>query len=280
MSHASTWINPQEAIRAASVGRGRGIKIAVIDSGIELSHPWLRHVRLVDDVAFEENAYGMVSRIPGWGADTHGHGTAVAYSILRAAPEAQVGSFRVLDSAFRSKYQIVEEAARVAIERGYHIINCSFGSKGDLKSIVHFKSWIDYAYTQGVHVVSACNNIDFREPEWPGFFPSVITVNMAKTLDENLYFRRDVAKDGNVCHLVEFAARGVELELPSKGHRVDRKSGSSFAAPHVTGILARLLSVHPRLKPLVAKSLLQEAAKDWTIHLRAANESVPERSHF
>jgi subtilisin len=271
MTHASTWIDPEEAGRAIERGRGRGIKIAVIDSGIELSHPSLRHVRLIDDVAFEMNEQGVVRRVAGWGIDAYGHGTAVASVIQRAAPEAQMGSFRVLDNKLGSKYPIIEEAARIAIERGYHIINCSFGSKGTLDTIGHFKSWIDYAYNQGVHVVSACNNEYFRQPEWPGFFPSVITVNMARTLEENLFLRWDVVTNGKVRHLVEFAARGVDLEIPWKDHQVARHSGSSFAAPHVAGLLARLLSVYPRIKPLVAKSLLQEVAKSWTPAIKASN---------
>jgi subtilisin family serine protease len=271
MTHASTWINPEEASAAIDRGRGRGIKVAVIDSGIELSHPSLRHVRLINDLAFEQNEQGVVRRIAGGGIDAYGHGTAVASVILRAAPEVQLGSFRVLDSKLGSKYPIIEEAARIAIEQGYHIINCSFGSAGRLETIGHFKSWIDYAYTQGVHVVSACNNDYFRDPEWPGFFPSVITVNMAKTLEDNLFLRWEVTQNGKVRHLVEFAARGVDMELPWKDHRTARHSGSSFAAPHVTGLLARLLSVYPGIKPLVAKSLLQEVAKGWTPDLRARN---------
>jgi subtilisin family serine protease len=271
MTHASTWIDPGEAGAAIDRGRGRGIKVAVIDSGIELSHPSLHHIRLIDDVAFEQNEQGVVRRTAGWGIDAYGHGTAVASVILRAAPEVQLGSFRVLDSKLGSKYPIIEEAARIAIERGYHIINCSFGSKARLETIRHFKSWIDYAYKQGVHVVSACNNDYFRQAEWPGFFPSVITVNMAKTLGDELFLRWDASEHGEVRHLVEFAARGVDLEIPWKDHRVARHSGSSFAAPHVAGLLARLLSIHPRIKPLVAKSLLQEVAKSWTPDMKTGN---------
>jgi subtilisin family serine protease len=271
MTPVPTWINPAEAKAALDRGTGRGIKIAVIDSGIELSHPALRHLRLIDDVAFELNEQGMVSSVPGWGIDAYGHGTAVASVILQAAPEAQLGNFRVLDSRLGSKFEIIDEAARIAIERGYHIINCSFGSSASLNAIGHYKSWIDYAYKQGVHVVSACSNSDFREPELPGFFPSVITVNMARTLAKNFFLRWDVTRGGKVQHLVEFAARGVDLEIPWKNHRVVRNSGSSFAAPHVTGLLACLLSVYPGIKPPVAKALLQEIAETWTPELKAPN---------
>jgi subtilisin family serine protease len=272
MKRNSCWIDPQTAREAIKEGRGRGIKVAIIDSGIEISHPALRHLRLFDDIAFYKTPEGVVKRMPGGGLDAYGHGTAIASVINRAAPEAQLGSFRVLNEMLLSKYEIIEEGARLAVERGYHIINCSFGADARPDKITHFKSWIDYAYHKGVHIVSACNNANFRDPEWPGYFPSVITVNKANTLSDDLYFRWDNGPDGSVRHLVEFAARGMDLNLPWKNCRMVKNSGSSFAAPHVAGTLARLLSRYPHIKPPVAKALLQEVADDWKFEIRADNE--------
>jgi len=176
-----------------------------------------------------------------------------------------LGSFRVLDDRNKCPPWMIQQAAMEALDRGYDIINCSFGLSARKSTHVdHFKPWIDAAYRRGVHVVSACNNTCFRWPEWPGAFPSVIAVNLAATESEDVFFRWDAKADQPPGHLVEFAARGTNLELPWKGGRVvSGKSGSSFAAPHVAGLLARLLSVHPGLKPPVAKALLQEAAIPW-----------------
>jgi subtilisin family serine protease len=272
MRHRSVWISPEDAQNAVRVGRGRGIKIAIVDSGIELSHPALRHLRLVDDIAFEKTASGIVERTVGAGVDKYGHGTAVAFAINRIAPEAQLGSFRVLDENLASKYIIIEEAVRIAIDRGYHIINCSFGSDADLGTIGHFKPWIDLSYRYGVHVVTACNNANFRSAEWPGYFPTAIVVNMAKTTSDDVFFRWDVPPQGDFAqHLVEFAARGVDLEVPWNHGRTVKRTGSSFAAPQVAAFLARLLSQYPNLKPPVAKALLQEIAKPWDPALEGPN---------
>jgi subtilisin family serine protease len=272
VTNRSVWITPEQARDAIEVGRGRGIKIAIVDSGVELSHPALRYLRLVDDIAFEKTESGIVERTIGTGVDKYGHGTAVAFAIRRVAPEAQLGSFRVLDENLASKYVIIEEAVRVAIDRGYHIINCSFGSKADFATIEHFKPWIDLSYRYGIHVVTACNNSDFRSPEWPGYFPTAVVVNMAKTDSDDIFFRWDVPPQGDLAqHLVEFAARGVNVDLPWNGGQFSRKTGSSFAAPHVTGVLARLLSHYPRLKPPVAKALLQEIAMPWESSLQVGD---------
>ncbi len=213
----------------------------------------------------------MVTRTPGFGIDENGHGTAVAHALLRIAPEVQVGSFRVMDRDLKSRWQIISEAAQLAIDRGYHVLNCSFGSAATSNSIDYFKPWVDAAYRRGVHVVSACCNDDFRKAEWPGSFPSVITVNMARIESDELLFRWDLNQKEVSRHLVEFAARGVDVESPWKGGQIRKRTGSSFAAPHVAGLLARLLSVHPGLKPPVAKALLQEIALPWEAIHRGPN---------
>ena len=267
MSHFSQFPDHDGAAAALELGRGRGIKVAVIDSGIELSHPHHRGLRLLDDIAFSSTPKGPPQRSAGRGDDVHGHGTAVAYLVRQAAPEAQLGSFRVFDSRLSSRFRLIEAAAMLAIERGYNILNCSFGTLAKIDSMEHFKSWVDHAYRSGVHVVCPCNNFFFREPEWPGSFPSVISVNMADTPDGDLFFRAESST-----HLVEFAARGVDLEVPWKNGAVARRTGSSLAAAHATGLLARFLSRYPGVKPPVAKSLLQEVASPWHDGLAAQND--------
>lgn len=270
-THTSEWITPREAREALVSGTGRGIKIALLDSGVELSHPAFAGRRLVDDVAFEIAANGVVHRVPGRGEDVSGHATALAGAIWEVAPEAQIGSFRVLDRNYAGKYAIIREAATLAIEAGYHALNCSFGSRAEERNIGHFKPWVDLAYRRGVHVVSACNNQSFREAEWPGNFPTVVSVNMARTSSPELHLRWDEARGGGSRHLVEFAARGVGVELPWKNGSFAARTGSSFAAAHTAGLLARLLSVYPALKPMVALALLQEVATAWTPSIAGPN---------
>lgn len=257
------WITPEEAAIAIRTGRGRGVRIAILDSGVETSHPALASLRCIDDIAVVED--GMKLRVePGGGRDLYGHGTAVAGIIHETAPEAEIGSFRVLGESLSSRTAIVLEGARQAIDRGYHILNCSLGC-GILEHVLRYKSWVDEAYLAGIHVVAACNNEDYTRPEWPAFFSSVLTVNMARTagVDEIFY------KPG---HLVEFAARGVDVEVPWADGQHKKVSGSSFAAPRVAGLLARLISEVPRIPPLQAKVLLHRLAQPWTPALLAPNQ--------
>ncbi|HEX8310215.1 MAG TPA: S8 family serine peptidase [Chthoniobacteraceae bacterium] len=257
------WTSPEEAAQAIRRGRGRGIRIAVLDSGVETTHPGLSGLVLSDDVAIVEDGMKLKA-VPGEGRDLYGHGTAVAGIIRSVAPEAEIGSFRVLGEALSARTAIILEGARMAIDRGYDILNCSLGC-GVPEHVLKYKSWVDEAYLRGVHVVAACNNHDFARPEWPGFFTSVLTVNMARTEEDSDLFY----KPG---HLVEFAARGVDVEVPWLDGGTKKVTGSSFAAPRVTGMLACLLSEVPKLSPLQAKALFHRLAQPWNRDVLAPNE--------
>jgi subtilisin len=245
------WITPEEAAAALRRGRGRGVRIAVLDSGVEASHPVFEGRALCDDVAVVEDQ-GHLKVVEGEGRDAFGHGTAVAGIIRQIAPEAEIGSIRVLGESLAARTAIIYEGARQAITRGYHILNCSFGC-GVLEHVLKYKGWVDKANLRGVHIVAACNNADSGRQEWPAFFTSVFAVDMAQT-DERLalYY-----KPG---HMVGFAARGVDVEVPWSGGGTKKVSGSSFAAPHVSGMLACLLSEVPEIDPWQARALFQRLA--------------------
>jgi len=257
------WISPAEAAAGIGRGRGRGVRIAVLDSGIEASHPIFGGRPLCDDLAVIEDGYKLKT-VPGEGRDLFGHGTAVAGIIHQVAPEAEIGSIRVLGESLSARTAIILEGARQAIEHGYHILNCSLGC-GVLEHVLKYKAWVDEAYLRGVHVVAACNNADYGRPEWPAFFTSVITVNMARAEDRCEVFY----KPG---HLVEFSARGVDVEVPWSGGGTKKVTGSSFAAPRVTGMLACLLSEVPGLDPLQVKALFHRLAVPWSPDIMAPNE--------
>jgi subtilisin family serine protease len=262
------WITPEEAAAAISQGRGKGVRIAVLDSGVEVSHAELRGMRLADDVAIVEDGMKLKA-VPGEGCDLFGHGTAVAGIIHAMAPEAEIGSIRVLGEALSARTAIILEGARFAIENGYHILNCSLGC-GVPEHVLKYKSWVDEAYLRGVHVVAACNNQDANRAEWPGFFTSVLTVNMAAAeRDDTLFYRPG--------QLVEFAARGVDVSVLWRDGERKKMTGSSFAAPRVAAMLACLLSVYPGIPPLQAKALFHRLAQPWTRSLMAPNEGAPRR---
>lgn len=249
------WPSLEQARHSLEHGRGQGIRVAVLDSGVEAKHPALADAAFADDLAVVEEG-AQLRVIDGGGVDTYGHGTAVAGIIHQMAPRATLGSIRVLGTHLRSRTMIIREAARLALERGYHILNCSFGC-GREDHVLLYKDWIDEAYIRGRHIVAACNNQDFTRREWPGHFPTVITVNFARCESPEMLRRRHG-------QLVEFEASGQDITVAWLGGTQKQVTGSSFAAPHVTGLLARMMSGLPAISPLEAKALLRTLAGDGT----------------
>ena len=249
MSH---WISPEEAADALARGTGAGVHIAIIDSGVEAGHPDLANLHLNHDLAID--AHGLeLQTCPGNGTDSFGHGTAIAGILRELAPQAALGSFRVLGANLKSRTPIICEGARQAIDLGYHILNCSFGCTR-AEQVLAYKDWIDEAYLKGRHIVAAANNQDFSRREWPAHFSSVLGVSFLRSdrLDE--LFRRQGT-------LIEFAAHGEDVDVAWAGRSRRRVTGSSFAAPVIAALLARLLSVYPDLSPLQAKAILQRIAR-------------------
>lgn len=247
----AAWPRPEEALAALRDGAGEGIRVAVIDSGIDAGHPALGGLVLEDEVAVSSDGVRLTVQ-EGAGGDVFGHGTAVAGIIHEVAPRARIGSFRALDGENHSRSFIIAECVRQAIRRGYHIINCSFGCRGLARHVMEYKEWIDAAYLAGIHVVAAGSNLSDSVREWPAHFPSVIGVGVADCGGDELRYRPD--------RMVCFAAKGERVRVPWRDGAWRVETGSSFAAPRVAGFVARLLSVYPGLRPDLTKALLRAAA--------------------
>jgi subtilisin family serine protease len=239
------WISPDEARLAMARGQGAGVRVAILDSGIEIGHPAFAGKRLRDDVAVSLDGF-----TEGGGVDIYGHGTALASIIWRLAPEAEIGSFRVLGANLAARSALVVRAAEKATALGYHILNCSFAC-GISGQLALYKNWTDRAALEGIHVVAASGSRVV--PEWPAHLGTVLGVDCAMNSHELLGHRQG--------GLVEFVAPGEEIDVAWKDGGRRLMTGSSFAAAHVTGLMARLLSEHPIRDPLLLKAVLRRLAK-------------------
>lgn len=238
---------------AIQTGDGSGVRVALLDSGIERLHPEFKGATFADDLCFTIAENGKAPGDAG-GVDFFGHGTAVAGVLLDIAPAATIGSFRVLGGEAYGRDEIIRRAATEAIARGYQIIHCSFGASGSPLTVMSFKSWIDAAYVAGVHVVAGCNNGDPSIRVWPAHFSSVIAVDSSPDAQDDGIQRRKGS-------IVEFMARGQRPRpLPWKNQSTRTISGTSFSAPVVTGLVARILSVNPGIHPDEMKVALRAIA--------------------
>lgn len=227
---------------------GRGVRIAVIDSGVEGDHP--RVGGLAGSVAIETDDDGGTAVVEGPHADLVGHGTACAGIIRLLAPEADIYSVRVLGENLRGKGDAFYAGIRWALDAGMHVVNMSLSSRssqwfGPLHEIA------DEAYFQRTVLVCAANNV--QGPTYPSEYASVVSV-AARPGDD------PYSISYNPRPPMEYAACGIDVDVAWQGGGSITATGNSFATPHVAGMVARILSKHSTLTPFQVKSVLQAVA--------------------
>src|SRR6185437_10822699 len=148
---------------------GAGVRVLVLDSGVETSHPALAG-RTINCWRVESDAGGKRRIVPDEGGDAFGHGTACTAIICECASGASVHSVKVMGQA-RGWSEHVLAALHWGIDQGYDVINCSF-TTGELQYLAEYKIAVDRAFCRNVLIVSACNNTAYWRVEFPGSFPT------------------------------------------------------------------------------------------------------------
>jgi subtilisin len=240
-------------LRDITNATGQGVRVLVLDSGIETTHPALAPGPAIR--SFRVEADGPDSDLrrvveDEGGTDVFGHGTAVASIIRRYAPDATIDSVKVIGRPLGWSHFILA-AIHWGIDRSYDIINCSFTTQSH-DFLAEYKAAVDRAFCQNVQIVSACNNKEYWRVEYPGSFPTVISTDYADL--KGLTLRRRPGQ------LVEFLAPGHDIRVAWKNRQYRLLSGSSFAAPHLTAIVARLRQLHPQSNACQLKTILYALA--------------------
>ena len=235
---------------ACGESTGKAVKVAVIDSGIDTTHPAIikpvsGYVAISgdpDELVYDTEPHG----------DAYGHATACAAIIRSIAPECELYSVKVLGAGLIGNGASFIAGLRWAIENGMHVCNLSLGTtKKDFFSILHEVT--DLAFFHRVLLVAAANN--FPIPSFPSMYASVISVAAHQEEDQNpyhFYYNPDPP--------IEFGAPGIDVHVPWQDHQWITATGNSFAAPHITGIVAKLLGNHPDLTPFQVKTVLRAIA--------------------
>jgi subtilisin len=226
-------------------GNGKGVRVAVVDSGVEGVHPAL--------AGRVERCVGVQRDGDGWkvadteATDPAGHGTACAGIVLRLAPDCRIWSVRILGEAARGQGTALLAALDWAIASGADVINVSLGTRSP-EMAEPLRSRIDRAYRANAIVVAAASNLPGVR-SFPSIFSSLISVDSA-ALDnpDRFYFR--FGRES------EIEAPGIYVRAPWPGGGEKLVTGTSFACPHVAGHVARLISANPGLKPFQIKTLL------------------------
>lgn len=235
--------------RAHELARGDRVLVAVIDSGIDVTHPELRGT--VQDTFNPAGGDGS----------PHSHGTSVAGAIVAqsrltgVAPSARLLAIRAFDpaagNAEGTTFNILK-GLEWAMQNGARVVNMSFAGPHD----PIMARALAAAGKRGIVLIAAAGNAGPKSPPlFPASDPNVIAVT-ATDAEDRLF------QGSNRGHYVAVAAPGVNVLLPTPGNSYGMNTGTSFAAAHIAGIAALILEREPGMTPDSVRRVLLSTARD------------------
>jgi len=244
------WGGAEFARDVTTSVNGEFVKVAVLDTGIDLTHPDL-------DVKGNVNFVNTKKS----GNDDNGHGSHVAgiiagldngIGVIGVAPKAHLYAVKVLNAHGSGWLSDLVSGLQWCIGNGMDVINMSLGASSDNAT---FHQAITAAYNAGIVMAAAAGNSGTLGLDYPGRYPETIAVS-ATTSSDNLASYSSYGPE------VDVAAPGSSIYSTYKGGGYATLSGTSMATPHVTGTVALVLHKYGPMTPDQVKAHLTNTAEN------------------
>lgn len=251
-THSIPWgVTQIKAPQAWKKSTGKRVKIAVIDTGVDFTHPDLKPALA--------GGINLVQRhLPP--DDDNGHGTHIAGTIAAAnarsgmlgvAPKAKIYAIKAFDADGSAYVSDIIHGIEWCVRNQIRVINMSFGMK---KNSVSLREAIRNAYDAGV-IITASSGNDGKTTaiDYPARFPQTIAVGASDKKGE-------VASFSNRGKGITIYAPGEKIRSTWPDHDYKELSGTSMATSHVSGVIGLMLALKPQLTPeRIRKKLLSSA---------------------
>ena len=268
--------------------KGKMIKIAVIDSGVDYTHDELGGCTLT-----QVNNGSCSSILPGYNFIDHnsdpmdkaGHGTFVVgiitaktnngLGMASIGRELKIVPVKVFNTHGNSTLDMVASAIIYSADQGVNIINMSWGTNAPIRDVPLLREALDYAYAKGVILVAAAGNSGTNlSGFWPATYDKVISVGAVNYKNKLASFSNygpemDLVAPGQ--DIFSLRAAGTDIYCSGlvgcDSHHVIASnyyyaSGTSFSAPEVVAAVALLIAKNPRLNQKLIRQMLKAGARD------------------
>ena len=259
---------------------GNGIVVAVVDTGVDYTHPDLdgniwRNPGEIAGNGIDDDRNGYIDDIRGWDfvsgdnnpmdLDWDGHGTHVAgaiaaernnFGITGVAYNAKIMPVRVLDTFGDGFLNNIAAGIRYAADNGANVINLSLGSEFNSSNVVN--DAIQYANNKGSVVVMAAGNAGLGQPGYPArnadrWGIAVGSIDVSGRMDD------DSNRAGSR-PLDYVVAPGVDIYSTTPDNTYETYSGTSMSTAQVSGVAALVLNANPNLTPAQVEYILTTTA--------------------
>lgn len=230
------------------------VQLAVIDSGVDSTHPDLqsRVVSAWRATRIDAETFAAVEQtVPGM-QDQHEHGTAVAGIIAQLAPNAVLHDYKIFAEGETSSGEGFLACLEHAINAGAQIINMSLAVNA--KWHPQIARLLEKAYRHGILLVASQRNFPIGDLGLPAELSYCVGVNLHTEVSPYVvHYRPD--------HLIPFIGRGQNIDVPLPGGRYGQVTGTSFATPTISALCALLLGAYPELEPFEIKTILKNYSR-------------------
>lgn len=228
---------------------GSGVRVAIIDTGVEHDHPWVggKLTASYGVKLFEDGRADIESCEP---MDVCGHGTAAAGQVRRVAPECELISIRVLSETREGSSEALVSALQWVAEQSVDVVNMSLSTLR-LALALRIGHAVDDLYAKHVPCICA-KGYQQDGRDYPTSFGASIGVTYDALEPAEIKYREN--------DMVEFVASGVDSVVAWQNGSTRKVTGSSYGTPLVSGLVARMLSARPGLTVFEIKSLLKAYA--------------------
>ncbi len=256
---------------------GQGVVVAVVDTGIDYNHADLKNniwtnTKEIPNNGIDDDGNGYIDDTRGWNfvkntnevMDDNSHGTHVSgivagekngFGVTGVAYNAKIMPVKVLDNSGAGSYSAIANGIYYAVKNGANVINLSLG--GDLPNST-LESAIDYANQKGVVVVMAAGNNGYPFVSYPAGYANKSGIAVG-AVDKNNNIANFSNRPG-LSQLSYVTAPGVDVYSSVPGNQYASYSGTSMAAPYVTGVVALMLSANHNLTPDQVRQILTSTA--------------------
>ncbi|WP_374985558.1 S8 family serine peptidase [Streptomyces fradiae] len=241
------YLGAMKAEEMWKVSTGKGITVAVLDSGVDPTVPELRgKVQVGADFTADvpDGSEGGAETVQhGTNMAAYIAGTGAAGGIKGLAPDARILSVKVATSDMKGVFGlagVLSKAIRHAVDEGSRIINISMVTSSVTGQEAELQAAVDYALRKGTLIFAGTGNDGAEFTQYPAVVPGVVAVGALDT-------RGKVAKFSNYGDHVALAAAGVELAGRCESDRTQfcAKDGTSGATAIASASAALIWSAHP-----------------------------------
>lgn len=244
----------QMALQSIQLSTGVGVRVAILDSGANPALPGVRDSNYRGFICnYQKSDFSIEEAKADKSFDRNGHGSIVQSCLSAVAPDVDIDHYCILDENNHCDIALLCYTLDHVLEQNYNIVNLSLGTRNE-EYIPWLVSIMKRAYEKNVILITASSNVG--NVLFPARFTYCLSVDA-------MFATQRLALAYHENSVIEVSAFGVDVPVRSTFDNEIKVTGTSYAAAHVSGLVARAIEAYGPLSMIEVKTLLKQYAREF-----------------